>query len=160
MAIIGEGIGKLLLLFKRFIALCILVFCFASFYKGSSSLLRNIIPFNDSGIIALFLSAGILWLIYRGYLYMAFACSEIENIIINLEYYFNILEKIKEMRINGIRDESLHGSDDINDISCFIQDYIIYKSKTYPGRKVAKLLPRVDRPNHDYYYHFKKDLVL
>ena len=152
---------KLKSLFKKFILLCFFLFCFVSFYKGSSFLIKDLLSYQSREGFAIAFSIGVLALIFFGYRYLAFSCYKFDTFIINLEYYFNILEKVKEMQINQISDESLSGVEHINDIGCFIEDYIIYKSRKdgYPSSMALKILPRVERINHDVYYHFNKLLI-
>jgi hypothetical protein len=147
-------------LWKLFLLL-IMLFCFYSFYKGASNLLKPLWPlfkWTEINGFAIVFSFGASWFIYQGYMHINFSCAKYPNIIINLEKYFEIIDKVRDkMDDDEFEDESLSGFDEIGAIEALIEDYILYFSKESPDSETAtNLLPRVRRENYDYFRFLNK----
>lgn len=139
---------------RKTIIILLFLFTLITVYHGSLKIIKDIFDWDTAEFIS-FLYTGLIFVVlYWGYKYFKFSCKKYPDIMICLEYYFGILDIIRE-KLDNAEDR-----DDypiiISDAVDLIEDYIIFysneKHKGLPIHFFAKeLLSRVRSINKNAY---------
>ena len=151
------------------IIIFLFIFSFYSLYRGSESILNNILDWEKAGAIAGAYSFLAVCVLYAGYKSLKFSSYKYPLIILNMEYYLGILDIIKQKKDNyndnddDEFDELEKDNDDdyddvlekeIVEVKWLIEDIILFYSdkkrrRSYDEHILAKkLLHRVRRRNN------------
>lgn len=136
------------------IIILLFIFSFYSVQRGSSSILNNILGWEIAQGFSVLYSALVVFVLYVGYKSLKFSSYKYPQIILNMEYYFGILDIIKQKKDNNEFDEL---EKEIMEVEWLIEDIILFysdnKRRGCLGHLLAKeLLHRVKRRNNTFMF--------